>query len=231
MVQGDEKKSIFNEEKYKKKYIYLMKYNAFRNDVKIISYCIMDNHAHMLLFCPDVKRVSKMMSQCNTTYALYFNQENQKVGHVFRGRYKMEGIYTKSHLINCIKYIHENPVKAGICLSCDRYEYSSFNFFPITRNLLMKICNISNYELNDILLKTHTDVNYIDDEYSSKEDIENVFKEIKEKYSIVLGYNKGISKIYSELKARCRVSDIQIAKLLNMDRYKLLRILKKESIK
>ena len=70
MVQGDEKKYIFKQEKYKKRYLYLLKHNAFRNDVEIIAYCLMDNHVHILVFCPEIERISKMMVQSNTSFGL-----------------------------------------------------------------------------------------------------------------------------------------------------------------
>ena len=68
MVQGDERKYIFQSYRNKEKYLYYLKHNAFRNDIEIIAYCIMDNHVHVLLFCPEIERVSKMMSQCNTSF-------------------------------------------------------------------------------------------------------------------------------------------------------------------
>ncbi len=72
MVQGDEKKYIFETIDSKKKFIYLLKRNAFRNDVKIIAYCVMDNHVHILLHSNEIERISKMMSQCNTAFGLYY---------------------------------------------------------------------------------------------------------------------------------------------------------------
>ena len=77
MVQGDEKKFIFEKGYYKDKYIYLLKRNAFRNDVKIIAYCIMDNHAHILVHSKEINRISKMMLQCNTSYGLYYSKKEK----------------------------------------------------------------------------------------------------------------------------------------------------------
>ena len=125
MIQGDEKKSIFRKERYKEKIVYLLKRNAFRNDVKLIAYCVMDNHVHILVHSKEIERVSKMMLQTNTSYGKFFSKERKNVGHVFRDRYRSEAIYTQKYLINCIKYIHENPVKANIAHSCKKYQYSS----------------------------------------------------------------------------------------------------------
>lgn len=230
MVQGDEKKYVFQKGKNKRKFLYLLKHNAFRNDVEIIAYCLMDNHVHVLLFCPDVSRISKMMSQCNTSYGLYFNKTRGKIGHVFRDRFKSEGIYTKSHLINCIKYIHENPVKAGICDRCDQYMFSSYNVFKNTKDMIKQICELSKHDMNEIMKNTHTDTKYMDDEYS-KEDIQAVAEDVLNKYLILKDDDNGIAKAYKELKERCRISDTEIANILGINRYSLIRRLKKMGLK
>ena len=56
-----------------------------------------------------------------------FNKKYKRVGYVFRDRYKAEGIYTENHLYSCIKYIHNNPVKANLCMLMKEYKYSSYN--------------------------------------------------------------------------------------------------------
>ena len=226
MVQGDEKKYIFSAEDCKKEYRYLMKHNAIRNSIELIAYCIMDNHVHMLLYCPQIESISKMMQQTNTSFGLSYNIRRDKVGHVFRERFRSECIYTKSHLINCIKYIHENPVKAGICEKCCDYQYSSFHEISKINPTLLQICDISNYELNRILTDTHTETKYIDDEVA--ENVNTVFEEIKNKMKIVKKDIKCISKIYYELKERCKISDACIANLLQINRSALLRMLKKQ---
>lgn len=230
MVQGDEKKYVFKNEKNKRKFLYLLKHNAFRNDVEIIAYCLMDNHVHALLFCPNVSRISKMMSQCNTSFGLYFNKQREKIGHVFRERFRSEGIYTKSHLINCIKYIHENPVRAGICDRCNQYSFSSYNGFKRMSDNLRQICELSDYEMDEIMENSHTDTVYLDDEYS-KEDIQLVAEEILRKHHFLRDDANSVVIIYKELKKRCRISDTEIANLLGMNRFSLIRRLKKMGIK
>ena len=154
MVQGDEKKFIFDKGYHKDKYIYLLKRNAFINDVKLIAYCIMDNHAHILVHSKEINRISKMMLQCNTSYGLYYNKKRKKVGHVFRERFRSEPIYTKNYLINCIKYIHQNPVKAKIEKNCGDYQYSSFNEYLNQAKFLYddinEVCDFYEEDFKDI---------------------------------------------------------------------------------
>jgi len=66
------------------------------------------------------------MHDLNTRYGCYYNKKYKRVGYVFRDRYKAEGIYTERHLYSCIKYIYNNPVKAGICNTPEEYLYSNY---------------------------------------------------------------------------------------------------------
>ena len=126
MTQGINKEYIFENNKDKavyEKLIFLYK-NEF--DIHILSYSIMDNHTHILIEVKTVESMSKFMHKVNTLYATYYNKEYARTGYVFKNRYKSQIINSLKHLYRCIDYIHDNPVKAGICQNRDQYQYSSF---------------------------------------------------------------------------------------------------------
>lgn len=114
IVQGINKEYIFYNEEYIKEYKKLLLDNLNKYNVKIIAYCIMNNHTHILLYTENIEEMSKYMKSINTSYAKYYNRNENRVGIVFRNRYESEPIYEKRYLLNCIGYIHNNPVKAGI---------------------------------------------------------------------------------------------------------------------
>ncbi len=223
MVQGDERKIIFQSSRNKQKYLYYLRHNAFRNDVEIIAYC---NHVHILVFCPEIERVSKMMSQCNTSFGLYYSKKRQKVGHVFRDRFRSEAIYTKNHLINCIKYIHNNPVKAKLCKNPNDYYFSSYSGFEKIDNRLKEIMDITENDIYEIMKSSNTITKFLEDEYS-KDDVLGAFSEIKSKHEHINDINLKTVAIYNEMKECCRVCDIEIAKLLDISRITLYKRLKK----
>ena len=102
----------------------------------------MDNHVQLLIKIENVDSMSRYMSKVNTSYAKYYNFINDKVGYVFRDRYRAEAIYSMNQLINCIKYIHENPVKAQIVSKAIEYEYSSIHDYVkdnIERDVLLEL--------------------------------------------------------------------------------------------
>lgn len=125
MVQGINKEYIFNTKINKNKYYDLLYKNS--EGIDIIAYCIMNNHAHMLIHTSDITYVENWMKKVNVSYARYYNYKNDRVGYVFRDRYKVQIIKNYKHLYLCALYIHNNPVKAGLCKTMDQYEFSSFS--------------------------------------------------------------------------------------------------------
>ena len=147
MVQGIEKSFIFDNPSSMKKYLDLIYIKSQLCNVSILSYCIMNNHAHILIYTKNIENMIKFFRCVNTSYAKYFNYENNRVGYVFRNRYKSEEILTLKQLYNTINYIHSNPIKANICKYANEYEFSSYNEFFGNSNILNK--NILYHFLNE----------------------------------------------------------------------------------
>ena len=126
ITQGINKSYIFDKPEDIKYYIKIMYKLLKEHNIKIIAYCVMNNHVHMLIKTNYLSELSKYMQRLNTTFGKYYNKKYNRVGYVFRDRYKSEGIYSEEHLNNCIQYIYNNPVKAGICLKPSDYPYSNY---------------------------------------------------------------------------------------------------------
>jgi len=127
MSQGLDKSYIFKEEQEKEKYLSLLKRYYKKYHVKLISYCIMNNHVHLLFYTNDILEVSKYMKAVNTVYGKYYNKKYERIGFVYRNRFKSQYINNERYLLYCIKYIHMNPVKAGMVIDESEYKYSSYN--------------------------------------------------------------------------------------------------------
>ena len=126
MTQGLNKSYIFDNPQDKKYYISLMYKLSCEHGASIIAYCVMNNHVHILLENESISELSKYMQRLNSKYAQYYNKKYNRIGYVFRDRYKSEGIYSEKQLYNCIRYIYNNPVKAGICNTPEQYSYSNY---------------------------------------------------------------------------------------------------------
>lgn len=164
MVQGINKEYIFQHTEDKLKYIELMKKYNKKIPIKIIAYCIMDNHAHLLIYADNIKYVSGFMKEVNSLYAMYYNKKYERVGYVFRNRFEDRRILNEKNMLNCIKYIHMNPVKAHITQKESEYLFSSYkdyinktNFvnselliflFNLEKNYLEKFLSIKYHNMN-----------------------------------------------------------------------------------
>lgn len=150
MVQGVNKNFIFSKKYYIETYFSLIHKYIQEFPVTILSYCIMNNHAHLLVFVKDIPDLGKFMHKVNLVYSQFYNKENNRCGVVFRNKYKAEPIYDKKYIINCINYIHMNPVKANMAHSCEEYPYSSYNDYVnntgiCNNKILYELCGF-NYD-------------------------------------------------------------------------------------
>lgn len=93
-------------------------------DFSLFGYVVMDNHYHLLLQANE-DPLSKIMHRLNNYYSRSYNTAYNRSGHVFGGRYKASLIQDESYLFAVLRYIHWNPVKAGICSSPADYSWSS----------------------------------------------------------------------------------------------------------
>ena len=173
IVQGINKEFIFKEERFKNQYLKELKKNIKKGNIGIIAFCIMGNHAHFLLEAKTIDEISTLMQKTNSAYAKYYNYINERVGYVFRDRFLSEPVMNQRYFIQCIKYIHLNPVKAKIVQKCSDYKYSSFNYYLENEKEIIKEKNISEQEYVDICNATQCNRNFLDIDRDIHEDIEN----------------------------------------------------------
>ena len=203
MVQGNNKNYIFNKNNQKIKYLELMRKYKMEYEIKIIAYCIMDNHAHLLLYSNDINQISKYMQCLNGTYGIYYNKTNESIGFVYRNRFKSQYIYNEDYLKRCIKYIHMNPVKAGIVSNEALYLYSSFKEYLnkninsiIDHELIKKIFQTENY-ISAFLKINDDDIEIMDIDIDNfKIAVDNYLK----KQNISIEY---IKDDYNRIKSIC----------------------------
>src|SRR5436309_10951023 len=84
----------------------------------------MDNHVHLAIETGDAP-LSRIMAGLQSSYTQAFNRRYRRVGHLFQGRYKAFLIEKDRYGLALLRYIHENPVKAGIVAAPQEYAWSS----------------------------------------------------------------------------------------------------------
>ncbi len=120
-----EKRDIFLNDKDKNHFLSLLQNIPKKYPLKIYSYCLMNNHYHLLV---GVKQrcLSEAMHYLSSSYVAYFNKKWDRVGPLFQSRFKSILIENDTYLMELTRYIHLNPVRANIARNPKDYEWSSF---------------------------------------------------------------------------------------------------------
>lgn len=127
VARGIRRGSLFESEADFELFMSLVKRFAPSLGVKVIVYCLMDNHYHLLVICPEAA-VSAFMHRLNRTYAEAFNKTNAFSGHVFEGRGRAFERWGNT-VIPCVAvYVLLNPLKAGMVAHPRAYPRSSYRF-------------------------------------------------------------------------------------------------------
>ena len=126
MIRGINRQIIFDDDTEKKKFLSMVRQFKIELDIEIFAYCIMNNHVHLLI--RDSKdALGSFYKKLNTSYAIYYNTKHERYGHLFQDRYKSEAVKDARQLLQTVRYIHMNPVKACICKDPESYPYSSYS--------------------------------------------------------------------------------------------------------
>ncbi|XFO68049.1 hypothetical protein SPSIL_042690 [Sporomusa silvacetica DSM 10669] len=127
MLRGNERRDIFLDDADKLTFIDFLYAKKSDEGCLLYAYCLMDNHVHLVVK-EGRNGIAKLMKRIGTSYVKYFNQKYQRVGHLFQDRYKSENIETDSYFVTVIRYVHQNPEKAGID-RIESYKWSSFQAY------------------------------------------------------------------------------------------------------
>ena len=230
-VQGE---IIFPTKDFKEIYLNCL-ISAFEKfDVSFLSYCIMDTHAHLLLYVDELDKMSGAMSEANKNYARKFNSIRSRSGSVFNGRYKSQAISTNGDLVGAIEFIHSDPVRCGKSKSIRDYDYSSAALLTSGEESFLDCERLE--ALLEILPTTAAhSTRFAESGNSKTEEFEIVFKELMKRYHIkdageFLRNDKIVGDIVVELKERSGLSIRKLAELLNVGRETLRKSIAKHVI-
>lgn len=123
-ARGNAKQDIFLDKIDYRKFLELLGRESEQQRWNCYSYCLMNNHYHLLIETLE-PNLSKGMRRLNGTYTQYFNKRHNRVGHLFQGRYKAIIVDKDSYLLQLNRYIALNPVRAGKVNDPVDWEWSS----------------------------------------------------------------------------------------------------------
>jgi REP element-mobilizing transposase RayT len=128
LARGNNKQMIFRDEQDYKVYMLLLKKYHKRYKFMLYAYTLMPNHIHLLIETAIIP-LSKIMQGIQQSYTYYFHKKYKSVGHIFQGRYKAILCERETYLLELVRYIHLNPVRASLVSNLGDYPWSSHSVY------------------------------------------------------------------------------------------------------
>jgi REP element-mobilizing transposase RayT len=134
ILRGNAGQPVFFDDRDRfRMYIFLQR-AVEKFDCRIHAFCLMTNHIHLVIQTGTTP-LSRIMQQISQRYTAWINHRQSRTGHVFQGRYKALLIDADSYLLELVRYVHLNPVRAGMFRQPEEYAWSSHRAFAEHENI------------------------------------------------------------------------------------------------
>ncbi len=138
MLRGINRMLVFLDDHDRYRFLDTIDRMKKEGEYEILAYCLMGNHVHLIMKeGKDTIEIS--LKRIGVSYAYFFNKKYHRVGHVFQDRFRSEAIEDDSYLIAAARYIHNNPVKAGMVERVWDYPWSSYHDYVKTGQASEKV--------------------------------------------------------------------------------------------
>lgn len=127
--RGNYQQEIFSDDQDRWHYLKLLLEAKKQFGIIVYGYILMPNHIHLILEITNETPISKVVHYIAASYALYFNKKYDRIGHLFQGRFKSILVEKDNYLLELSRYLHLNPVKAGLVKRPEDYIWSSYSIY------------------------------------------------------------------------------------------------------
>jgi REP element-mobilizing transposase RayT len=124
MARGVDGRDIFIEDRDRRIFLKGLSRTVEESSAEVLAYCLMGNHFHLAVRVGHVSLAS-IMQRLLTGYSLAFNRRYDRTGHLFQARYKAILCLDDAYLLGLVRYIHMNPVRAGLTSTPQEWPWSS----------------------------------------------------------------------------------------------------------
>ncbi len=143
MQRGNNKEKIFQNDSDKQFFIAELANSKKMYGFELYGYVLLDNHYHLLIKAGEIP-LSKIMQRLNSLYSRYYNRVHKRIDHLFGLRYKAIIIQDEKYLFATLRYLHWNPIRAGLVKEVVDYKWSSDHYYRQNKGGLVNIDYIYN---------------------------------------------------------------------------------------
>jgi putative transposase len=125
--RGNDKRALFERAEEFEEFLGLVAWAKTVCPVRIVAYCIMSNHWHFVFWVEIEWDVSAFLHRLTTTHAKRWRRRTgtEGNGHVYQDRFKGSSIFSERYYYNCLRYVEQNPLQAGLVRSAKEWRWSS----------------------------------------------------------------------------------------------------------
>jgi len=123
ITRGNNRRQMFDAPEDYEKFLSLLAVQKARLPFFLYAYCLMTNHVHLLIE-RQADAIGRIMHRVLTGYSQYYNRRYRRLGHLLQGRHKSILCQSDRYLSELVRYIHLNPVRAGMVEKPEQYKYS-----------------------------------------------------------------------------------------------------------
>lgn len=127
MLRGNAQRQIFQDEEDNREFLRVLGLCKATSGFQVYAYCLMGNHVHLTIrTLENGEALGQIFRRLGAQYVYWYNGKYSRVGHLFQDRYKSEPITDDEYMMAVLRYVHNNPVKAGMVSDISGYPYSSY---------------------------------------------------------------------------------------------------------
>ncbi len=135
ILRGINRQQIFEDSDDYAHFLWILRKCKDISSFQLFAYCLMSNHVHLLIKIIN-DPVEQVVKRIAGRYVYWYNIKYQRTGHLFQDRFKSEPVEDNSYLLTVLRYIHQNPLKAGICQKISEFPYSSYREYLTEKKIV-----------------------------------------------------------------------------------------------
>lgn len=135
MLRGINRQTIFEDDEDKFKFLATIKKYQPVSRFSLYGYCLMDNHVHLLIKESE-ETISLVIKRISSSYVYWYNMKYERCGHLFQDRFKSENVENVRYFLTVLRYIHQNPLKAGLASNVFESKWTSINEYVLQATIV-----------------------------------------------------------------------------------------------